>query len=220
MTGVLVLLDWDGTVADSRENLLDCWYEATAAVLGRRFPETEEDLAWIFRTRYAEIFAEITQDASQAAELSRAFDDAYRRQQIRPFPGMREALETLASAGAKLGVVTSKTRQRLLHDLSSAEFGSIFTVMVTGDDVRRAKPDPEGVLAAARHVGTEPACSVMVGDTEADLFAARGAGMPAVVVAWGYGGLSALAAADCFCESPADLPRVIGRLAGDRLGSL
>jgi mannitol-1-/sugar-/sorbitol-6-phosphatase len=55
-------------------------------------------------------------------------------------------------------------------------------VLVTADDVRRGKPDPEPYLLGAQRVGVDPARCLVVEDAPAGLAAARAAGMPAIGV--------------------------------------
>jgi len=55
------------------------------------------------------------------------------------------------------------------------------------DEVARAKPDPEHILAALRKLGVEPKDACMVGDTEYDMLAGIRAGCMPIGVSWGYG---------------------------------
>jgi HAD superfamily hydrolase (TIGR01509 family) len=213
VTRPLVLLDWDGTVVDSRDNLLACWYEASTAVIGRRFPETDEELAGVFRRRGAEIFAEITRDAQQATELSLAFDVAYVGKGARVFDGMPEALAELKTSGFLLGVISSKARSRLMDDVASAQLERCFDLLQSGDDVQHAKPHPEGILAAMARLAVDPSATVMVGDTDADIRAGRAAAARVMLAAWGYGDVARLAdAADLVCAKPSDLARSVIKL--------
>jgi len=69
-----------------------------------------------------------------------------------------------------------------------------FDVLVTLDDVKRPKPDPEGIHAALRALASAPDAAMMVGDSHYDIEAARNAGIPSVAVAWSLKGIDYLQA--------------------------
>lgn len=213
MTRALVLFDWDGTLVDTRDALLDSWASATTAVLGRLYPNDDAERARVLRTRGAEMFAELARDAEQAHQLATAFDLSYQSHRAAPFQGVRTALLALRDAEALLGVVTSKTRMRFEQDAASSGLADSFDVVVTGDDVERAKPDPEGVLAAVAASGLEASTTIVVGDTAPDLLAGRAAGVRVLLAAWGYGDAAALGTlADHVVRRPQDLPGEITSL--------
>jgi len=86
-------------------------------------------------------------------------------------------LRALRSHGVKVGLVTSKTRQRLDCDLDVCQMNDLFDVIVTGDDVSTAKPDPEGVNAALATLGASAETSWMVGDGPVDVRAGQAGGL-------------------------------------------
>ncbi|MCL3818598.1 HAD family hydrolase [Aeromicrobium wangtongii] len=219
MSAGLVLFDWDGTLVDTRAALLDSWHRSTAEVIGRRFPSTADEHAWTLRARGAEIFARITESPSQAAQLSEAFDRAYVLQSATAFAGVAAALDDIASEGVPLGLVTSKARGRVELDMETSGIGRRFDVVVTGDDVARAKPDPEGVRTAVAAARASTADVVLVGDTSADLRAGRAAGVRVVHAGWGYGDAKALSPlADRCCATPRELLPALGELWSQTAG--
>ena len=64
----------------------------------------------------------------------------------------------------------------------------VMSVGIGGDTLGRRKPDPAPLLHAMRALDAAPAETVMVGDNHHDVAAARAAGVPVAVVAYGYGG--------------------------------
>ena len=74
---------------------------------------------------------------------------------------------------------------RILEVLDLARF---FDAVVGGDTLSRRKPDPAPLLHAMRALDAAPAETLMVGDNHHDVAAARAAGVPVAVVAYGYGG--------------------------------
>jgi HAD superfamily hydrolase (TIGR01509 family) len=99
------------------------------------------------------------------------------------YPGVPELLAALRAEGRRLGLVTGKTRPAWEITQSRCALGP-FEVVVTDEDVRTPKPHPEGLLLAARRLALAPARCLYVGDSLADLGAAREAGMAFAAVLW------------------------------------
>ena len=109
------------------------------------------------------------------------------------FPGVRSILEELYRRGLKMGIVTQKgwvfeTEGRIVgasQELAEVGAGEFFTVGVGFESVTNHKPHPEGVLLALTKLGVRPDQTVLVGDTPADMGAARAAGCWSVHATWG-----------------------------------
>jgi HAD superfamily hydrolase (TIGR01509 family) len=175
-----VLFDWDGTLIDSGDILLQCWHAVTTLVLGEPFPITEADRRKFLSMRGADSFPLLSDDPAVVARLENEFTDAYLELaslHIQPQPTSHSLLRSLRSQGIAVGLVTSKTRQRLNCDLDVCEMNNLFDVIVTGDDVSAAKPDPEGVNAALSTLGASAETSWMVGDGPVDVLAGRAGGL-------------------------------------------
>ena len=102
------------------------------------------------------------------------------------FPGALEGLQVLRDAGLPLACLTNKPlafAQALLRHKGLDEFfGQVFG----GDSFERKKPDPLPLLKTCEALGTSPARTLMVGDSQNDGLAARAAGCPVVLVTYGY----------------------------------
>lgn len=109
------------------------------------------------------------------------------------FPGVRTLLEELHHRGLKLGIVTQKGwvfeaegrtvgASQELEEVGASEF---FSVGVGFENVTNHKPHPESVLLALERLGARPEQCVVVGDTPADIGAAKAAGCWSVHATWG-----------------------------------
>lgn len=175
-----VLFDWDGTLIDSGDILLQCWHSVTKEVLGAPFPVTEADRRKFLSMRGSDSFPLLSDDPAVVARLDSGFTDAYLELasiHVRPQTTSHTLLRALRSQGIQVGLVTSKTRQRLDCDLDVCHMNGLFDVIVTGDDVATAKPDPEGVNAALATLGASTETSWMVGDGPVDVLAGQAGGL-------------------------------------------
>ncbi len=179
----LALFDLDGVLVDSRAAMEEAW-EAVQRDLGVTVP---------FAAYFREIgrpFGDIMRRLGlegQGAEIERVYRATALKTAARvpAFPGVAAALDRLAVAGVKLGVVTSKARPQTYWTL--AQFDVPFETIQTPEDSHPGKPAPWPLLIAASEARTEVADAVFVGDMAVDCDAARNAGMRFLHAAWGYG---------------------------------
>jgi len=104
---------------------------------------------------------------------------------VRPFAGVRLALDSLQEAGVGLGIVTSKSHALALRGLNICQVQAPFEVLIGSDDVQRHKPHPEPIHAALKQVGAEAEHAWYVGDAIHDLVAGRAAGVKTAAALWG-----------------------------------
>jgi pyrophosphatase PpaX len=179
-----VLFDLDGTLIDSGAAILASFHHATETVLGRRFADDLVMASVGGHGIHRQMAAFDPERVDELVDAYRAHNlDLYR--QIRLFPGIDAVLDRLRDDGRKLGVVTVKSRATVELTFELLPLGSFFGVVVTGDDVERHKPDPDGLLLALERLGGEPASAAYVGDSPFDVEAAHVAGMGAIAVSWG-----------------------------------
>lgn len=102
------------------------------------------------------------------------------------FPGMAEVLDALDTLGVPWGVVTNKPFRFSEPLMAGLGLAHRMGPLICPDHVARRKPDPEGLLLAARQAGVNPARCIYVGDHDRDIAAGRQAGMTTVAVLFGY----------------------------------
>ena len=172
-----VLFDNDGTLVDSRELLLASFHYAGPAVLGRQLSDEE------YLQKVGQPLAVQVKDYTDDPVLQERFCEAYRAhnktvhdKMIKAFPGTVEALAELASAGLKLGVVTSKRHAVAWRGLEVVGAASYLDCCVGWDDIERPKPDPQPVVRGCELLGFDPSECLYVGDAPFDLQSGNAAG--------------------------------------------
>lgn len=104
------------------------------------------------------------------------------------YPGAREAVAALQAAGFKTALVTNKMRMVTETFVQRSGLNADLDVLVAGDDTDHPKPAPDMLLLACEKLGVSPTEAVMVGDSENDAWAAKAAGIRAMLVSTGYNG--------------------------------
>ncbi|HMQ56950.1 MAG TPA: phosphoglycolate phosphatase [Rhizobiaceae bacterium] len=128
-------------------------------------------------------------------------------------PGATEIVTAYHRARVKTGVVTNKPEGFTRTILDHFGLSGSVDVVVGGDTGPARKPAPDMLLHALSQVGLHPGRSLMVGDSAADVGAARAAGMAVIVVRGGYTATPAdELGADLVIDTLAQLPQAIERL--------
>src|SRR5439155_260468 len=161
--------------------------EELAARLADLTPEAISELAdELLRTRDGQLLIGRPLSWAEAMRLADRKRDHYvrlARQGLPTVPGVTAFLDEVAAAGIPCAVATSASRfdvDRLLGRLGLRER---FDAVVTAEDVRRGKPDPEVYLLAARGIGVPPRECLVFEDSVVGIQAARQAGMRVIGVA-------------------------------------
>ena len=129
------------------------------------------------------------------------------------FPGVAEGLQVLRSRGLRLACLTNKPGAFARPLLALKGLDGYFEHAFGGDAFARKKPDPLPLLMTCKALGSEPARTLMVGDSRNDAEAARAAGCPVVLVSYGYnhGEPVAAAGADAIVDRIDAVPALLRR---------
>jgi phosphoglycolate phosphatase len=104
----------------------------------------------------------------------------------RPFPGLEAALDRLEAQGFTFAVCTNKLEWLSVKLLECLDLKRRFAFVCGQDTFGIAKPDPHMLLRTIEVTGGDRTRAVMIGDSEADIAAARAAFLPVVAVDFGY----------------------------------
>ncbi|MGJ5131690.1 HAD family hydrolase [Bradyrhizobium oligotrophicum] len=152
--------------------------------------------------------------------LRKAHAAAYQKLggQVRPLPGARELLGFLTDAGIPWAIATSGRMETAAVNLAALGVDPKTSAVVTRDEVRYAKPDPDLFLAAAARLDMPIERAVVVGDSIWDMLAAtRCRALGVGLLSGGYGSeeLRQSGAIRVY-EDPADLLDHIDEVGGRR----
>jgi HAD superfamily hydrolase (TIGR01509 family) len=199
-----LVIDLDGTLADTFMAMLDAFSAAAGREVG-----FDEFLALTGPGAGTE--AQILDSlGALSVEALEAWYERYRSGHagIVPFPGMRETLQEARRRGLRTGLLTGKGRRSTEITLDALGVTDLLDAVVTGDEARAAKPDPDGLLMVLERLGVAPDRAVYVGDSLADFGAARAAGAHIAAALWdpraGIG--RSPEPPDYALEGPEDLP--------------
>ena len=178
-----IVFDVDGTLVDTEQAVLCSLQDTLAQVTGQR--AEREELIFALGIPGEDALRRLqVEDIPAALALWDRRMGAY-RDLIRVFAGMEELLRDLRAAGYGLGVVTSKTREELAHDLAGFEIAQYFDCVVCADDTARHKPDPEPLLYYLEQTGCRGEELLYIGDSVYDRQCAAGAGTAFGLAGWG-----------------------------------
>ena len=209
-----ILFDLDGTLLDTLEDLAD----AVNHILERhRCPQRTLDEVRLFvgnglgMLMRRSLPAQYSQTVSDLlAEELRTYYTAHSRIKTAPYAGVRELLETLHAAGAKVAVVSNKADEAV-GELCSFYFPGLVDAAVGETAGRRPKSAPDAVELALERLHADKTDAVYVGDSQVDLDTAKAAGLPCIAVTWGFRSREDLvkAGAETLADSVEELSRLL-----------
>lgn len=181
-----VIFDLDGLVIDSETPEVLAW-EAIYARYGMRFPIASwlqnvgrNDGPWDPLAPFR--LPESPSAPDLVAGLWRHQVDALMDAYFKPLPGVVPLLTQLRRRGLRTAVASSSRRAWIVRVLARLGLADQFDATAGGDEVPRAKPEPDVYLLAARRLGAAPRACVALEDSHNGVRAAKAAGMPCIAV--------------------------------------
>lgn len=209
-----LLLDLDGTIADTLPHIFDAYRHAVAPWVER--PPTDAEIEATFGPPERDCLAQMVPaaDLDEAEAQFHAYYEAHHGRGVAIVAGISEVVDHARSLGWRVGVFTGKGRRSARFTLTELGLWDRVEHLVSGDDVARPKPDPEGVRQASEILGVPVERILLVGDSPVDVQAGRDSGAQVAAVLWAAFQPERLrqAGADHVCESVEDLRAVIDRL--------
>ena len=179
-TNKAYLFDFDYTLADSSRGIVMC-FRNVLAMHGHDGISDESIKRTIGKT-LEESFTILT--GIDDKETLAAYRKEYVAQADRLmtantvlFPETLDVLSRLKERGARIGIISTKYRYRIMELLGKKLPEGFLDIIVGGEDVKTPKPSPEGLTFAISHLGLEAAEVLYCGDSTVDAETARNAGV-------------------------------------------
>lgn len=174
------LFDFDYTLADSSRGIVTCFRN----VLTRHgYTEvTDDDIKRTIGKTLEDSFSILTgvTDAGQLAGFKAEYRkeaDTHMTVNTVLFLETKSVLTALKDSGARIGIISTKYRFRIKELLDQHFPEDFMDIIVGGEDVKAAKPSPEGLLLAIKRLHVSKAETLYIGDSTVDAETAQAAGV-------------------------------------------
>jgi len=181
-----VLWDLDGTLVDTNYHHWTAWQAETRL---RNRPITWDDFTNTYGQRNDTIIrlwfspALSQQESNSIGEAKEArFRELVRQKGLVLLPGVQNWLESFRQMGIHQALATMTPQNNIEVIFTAIPVQPYFQVIVTGDQVKKGKPDPDIFLEAARRLNILPERCIVIEDSAAGVEAARRAGMLSIGV--------------------------------------
>lgn len=206
-----LLFDLDGTLINTNELIIQSFLYTLEQYYPGKY--TREQVLPFMGPPLSESFASVDPErADEMIGVYRKYNIENHDLLVEQFEGVFETIRTLKENGFKLAIVSTKKRDVVLKGLKLAKLDPFFDVVITLDEVERAKPDPEPLEKALRALGSSPSEAIMIGDNYHDILGGRNAGTLTAGVSWSAKGEEYLASfkPDYMLKNMADLLDIAG----------
>ncbi len=183
-----VIYDLDDLMVNSDPLHLEAW-NILLKEYGHSFDELPAHAGHSFiGMRVSDILKEIAEHFKLEVE----FDVLYRKRtsiflelvkkKLQPMPGLFVSLEFFKKNKFKIAMASSGAKKYIDLVLKKFKLSGYFDVIVTGDDVKHGKPNPEIFLLASKKLRLNPKDTVVLEDATKGVEAAKSAGCKCVAV--------------------------------------
>ena len=174
------LFDFDYTLADSSKGIVLCFRHVLN--LHGYTGITDEEIKRTIGKTLEESFTILTgvTDADTLAAYKKEYvkaADQHMTVNTFLFPETLSVLTQLKKDGARIGIISTKYRYRIMELLSQKLPAQFLDIIVGGEDVKTPKPSPEGLLFAIEHLSVQKEETLYIGDSTVDAETAQAAGV-------------------------------------------
>ena len=182
-----VIFDWDGVIIDSSRQHEASWErlaaeERSALPPGHFMAGFGKKNEWIIPELLGWTTAPV-EIRILSLRKEAIYREVVREQGMTALPGVEPWLRTLRDEGIACAIASSTHLENITATLDVLGLEEFFSAIVTAEDVKRGKPDPEVFRTAAQRMGVEPIDAVVFEDALVGITAAQAAGMRVVAVA-------------------------------------
>ena len=187
----LIIFDFDGTLGDTRRNIVTTMQMAISEM---QLPSRTEaecastiglPLAGCFKTLFPDIQEELIPRCAET--YRRIFNENLQKITPEAFPGVVKTLKALKEQGFVLTIASSRSRNSLTELTRDMGIADYISYLIGADDVKEAKPRPEPVLKTLAAMQFDASEALVVGDMAVDIQMGANAGTKTCGVTWGNG---------------------------------
>ena len=180
-----IIFDMDGVIFDTELVYLEIWskvfekygYKLQKEVYAEVLGTGRENVKKVFLNNYGNELPIDKMYREKDEDLEKAVDKGIPLKQ-----GAYEILSYLKNNNYKIALATSASKERALKQLRNADIEKFFDVIVSRDDVKETKPNPDIFLKAAKKLNVNPNECIVIEDSSAGIKAAFNAGMAGIHV--------------------------------------
>ncbi len=178
-----LIFDIDGTLTSTNKLIFETFRFVSKKYLDTDLSDLEISKYW--GPTEEEIIRELMKDDFKAA-MNDYYDyySSNHKELVGEVEGIKDLLDFIKSKNLPLSIYTGKGRRTTEITLQKTDLLKYFDKIVSGDDVKRGKPSPEGILAFLEEYNLSRDTVLMIGDAPDDVRAARNAGIAVASVLW------------------------------------
>lgn len=178
-----ILFDYDGTIMDTAPLIIASYRELFR--LHRTVEEFDEQKQLAvqgpsLKEMFEKYFPGL--DVEELITEYRTYQNAHVQELLRLFPDTKEVLDYFEEMGMPMGLVSSRKTDIMTYHLEFMVLKKYFSIVIGTDQVKKDKPDPEGILKACDLWKVDPKDCVYVGDSLTDILAGKAAGTYTIAV--------------------------------------
>lgn len=204
-----IIFDMDGVIVDSEPVIMKAALDALRA---GGIKASKEDFIPYIGAGEEHFIIEPCKRADKVESTEKIMNDMFVNfekniKEMRVFPSAKPLIEKLKVLGYTLSLVSSAAERKLMASLRAAQVDpSVFSVILSGNDVTEKKPSPAPYLLAAEKLGADPADCLVIEDAVSGVKSAKAAGMQCAAVTTSFSGEQLKAAgADYVTEDIIDI---------------
>jgi HAD superfamily hydrolase (TIGR01509 family) len=178
-----VIFDWDGVLLDSLGAAFNVYNKIFAKVGTKTL--TRDEYLELQSPNWYEFYVKVGLPTSLWKEVDEEWLRLYEEESPDLHPDALRCLSVLKGSKLKLALVSNGSRLRVEKELARFGLDRFFEAVLFGEKKEELKPSPVMIQKALGALGVEPQDAVYVGDSPADIQAAKNAKVPSVAIARG-----------------------------------
>lgn len=180
-----VLFDIDGTLLDTRQFIFKAYEYSLLTNYQKKI--SWNDLAPLFGQSLVYTYSQLL--PSGEIEILCQSHHRFQLENLHlaaPYPNVVKTLQKLKENGFRIGTISNRASNTTIKTLQLTNLDQYIDVVISADDVKKQKPNKEGIVKALKVLKVKPAQAIFVGDTEVDILTGNNTKVRTVGVTYGF----------------------------------